>query len=191
MSASARPHVRALPAPVRVAGDPLAHPGRERTRDALALRCQRLEETRPDVLEVAADALTALREALHGRASEAAGNHAPQYWRAVLRGEHAATVEDLARLALDEPAAAAAGVGVLAVEAGYQLEPIPDGAASIGQTGAAVAESGGRVTSELVGALADGCVDSAEEAALSASIERHKLHVAALEAALSRIRRAR
>ena len=101
------------------------HPeGYDRTRDTLALRVTRLEEWCPEALDLAALAYTRLRHTLHGEASTCSGQHAPTYWRAALRGEHAISIEDLSRLALEHREAFLASVLPLVEACGCAIHPV-------------------------------------------------------------------
>lgn len=94
---------------------------RERFRDALAVRCQELEAARPEVLELVADVLCVGHARLSGRASALCGNRPAKYFREALRGEHAITLEDLCRLAIDAPTVVGPLLDVIAQPTGYRL----------------------------------------------------------------------
>ena len=93
----------------------------DRLRDALAVRCTELEMTRPEVLDLTAEVLAELHSHLAGRASALAGNRPPKYFRETLRGEHALTLEDLTRLAIDAPTALGPALDLLARAAGHRI----------------------------------------------------------------------
>jgi len=151
--ASTRPDIR----PVTVSGqgsDETTVTPADRLRDALAIRCGELEANRPEVLDLVAETLEILRGHLAGRAASLAGNRSAKYFREALRGEHALTLEDLARLAIDAPLGVSAALAKLARRAGYQM--VPDDV--IGPDSALAAlidlvESGGRCLLGLQRAL--------------------------------------
>jgi len=93
----------------------------DRLRDALAVRCSELEMTRPEVLDLAAEVLAELHVHLAGRASALSGNRSAKYFREALRGEHALTLEDLARLAVDAGTALGPALDLLARAAGHRI----------------------------------------------------------------------
>src|SRR5687767_8463422 len=74
-------------------------------RDEIAARCVDLDRICPEAIDIAAEAVAALHETLNGHAIEYAGNRSASYFRRQIRGEEALTAEDLARLALQAPAA--------------------------------------------------------------------------------------
>lgn len=168
---------------VQDARDGEMHPG-DRTRDRLALRCQRLDEAAPEALDLAAEALTVLRERFRGRAAEVSGEHAPQYWRAVLRGDHALRLEDLSRLALEAPVDVALCLAVILGSCGYAVTPYRGDES--GESLASRASRAVRAAADLVSAAMDG----PDEARVSTHLEHLKRSAADVEEALWAARKA-
>jgi hypothetical protein len=84
---------------------PAAPSQADASRERILTRCPDLERVSPDAVDLAAEAVAALHEALNGHAIEYAGNRPASYFRRQVRGEEALTAEDLARLAIQAPAA--------------------------------------------------------------------------------------
>lgn len=130
----------------------------DRVRDTLAVRCAGMEATAPEALDLAAEVLSELHTRLAGRASALAGNRASKYFREQLRGEHAITLEDLARLALEAPTALGPALDVLARPTGYRLiarevTAVPD---SVFEATAKMQETAGAFFAALTRALREG-----------------------------------
>ncbi len=118
----------------RVAGAPdtpedASCPGLATIRDNLALGNQRLDASAPDALDIAAESVSLLADALRGQASRLCGQHPPDYRRGQMIGRHAITIPDLAWLAGEAPGAVRAALIPLAAAAGYALTPIEGGSA--------------------------------------------------------------
>lgn len=181
-------NLRPVPPPDQEASSPQADHA-ERIRDACSARHVRLDEARPEALDLAADVLVVLHAALHGRAAATSGDRGARYFRGQLRGEHPLTLEDLARLCLDVPLAAGSALGVLAHAAGYRLEPSSgiDRGAVEAVTG--IVGTSADVVSTAVRALEDGRIDRSEAQQLQVELERLKRSAASLEVALTRVAR--
>jgi hypothetical protein len=175
-----RLHVAAQPLRARVPLSPFA----DRVRDALSLRASEMDELCPEALDLAAELVAALHEQLLGRATECRGNRGAGYFRQALRGEHPLTLEDIARLALEEPEALVPALSILAARIGRQLAPAPR-MAPAAQAAADVASAAGEVSSGTLRALEDGVIDQAEAHALCPGVRRLADRVAILEASLA------
>ena len=158
----------------------------DRLRDALAVRCQAIERERPEVLDLTMEVLGALHDHLSGRASSLAGNRAPKYFRECLRGEHALTLEDLARLAMDAPTALGPALDRLLRPTGYRVvvNDVP-GPSSAPEAAAQLVEEINIVTVALLRALSDGRQsDRGEGALLVRQLDGIERRVAALRQAI-------
>ena len=164
-------------------------PGRDRIRDALAIRCAEAEAHCPEALDLCAEALAALHDELSGCASEARirGPRAPKYHREQLRGEHATTVEDLARYSMEAPRALIAIVRVLALRCGHRVEPIDHIPVRLSEASALVSERHSAVEASLHRAQDDGRVDPVEAGRIRAKLRGMKHAVTALDASLAKI----
>lgn len=166
-------------------------PAAEPIRDALALRHPEWDPRRPTVLDLAAEALAPMHARLVGRVAKLEALRPAKYVREALRGERALAVEDLALLALDEPDALVAGLEVLAAAAGYRLEPLEEGRATVGQSAGDFAMASASVQNEVTRAIEDGEIDPDERQRIRTALDVAKSQAAALEAALARAERRR
>lgn len=179
------------PALVRPSGpldDQMAPTDWDRQRDVVAARCLRQEATCPDSIDLANDAITALHDALTGRASGLAGHRSPKYFREQLRAIHVMTLEDLAYLAIKAPDALVACVRVLLGPAGHTVAPMEKAAVDLIEAHARFLERAGSFGATGSRTTRDGVVDEQELAELeaeSANVDRAKAEMmAAARAAL-------
>ena len=155
-----------------------------RAAERIATRRQGLASL-PDgrrAIAVAGEALDRLAEALAGRQEALAGDRAPSLFRRELRGEAVLGIEDMARLCVEAPRAAAAALGVLARSAGYMVEPMA----------AAVTTSAYEGTKEFLSSQADVllhvmCPDE-KQVRFLAAVDRHKRATSRLEAVIVQLK---
>lgn len=98
------------------------------TRAKLSARCQRLEGSNPEALDLGALAVTALRLTLKGHATAYRGDHSAQMWGDIVRGADRLDGEDIYRLAFEAPEALVEWMRPILAQCGKapaDLEPAP------------------------------------------------------------------
>jgi hypothetical protein len=153
-------------------------------RENLAERCQQLAELEPRAVDLAAAALAALHDEVHGRMTELRGAGSPEHMRRRCLGRDGLSVETLAYLALHAPAGVSALLRVLAAAVGHTVSPDEPNecgsvAVELAHLERAVGESLGAITERFEDGLTP--EEAAECDGVLHDLERH---VRSLEAAL-------
>jgi hypothetical protein len=159
---------------------------RARLRDELAISNERLDAMAPEALDLAAECVALLHDALLGRASQLSGHREPDYRRGQLIGRHPVTLADLCWLALEAPEAVRALLIPLAAACDLTLTPlVAHPQRGLVSEAAEMGEAAISLTRGTADAMEDGVLSQDERTSLRAQLDKVRRELADVEARLS------
>lgn len=133
-------------------------------RDAIVSRRTRLDEQCPEAVDLARDVLVLMHSMIAGRAAALSGDRPAAVFQRIFRGEqYGLPLEDFARLCIEAPLAAAAGLALLVARTGHVVMPSDALPLTGVETAAQIALRSGALQAAVAHALAnDGRIDADE-----------------------------